>query len=284
MANRKILCGWSPRSTTASSRSACSSKLEEGTRRCCSSCRTTASSSTAPSTAAPRRETDYWEGMRVPGRGRGYLAKALQRNGHAVRRADAAHQHPRRSSRSRATRAAGEDKRRRRRSPTTWVTHDTVAPRDEMLINLNSDLFALGAAGVTSSSSTPSRSSRHRQGAKALAAEGHRHDGRSYEHHEESPQHHRQDEGLPVQRDKNPSSAPTRVRRRRECHSLYLLDDCRDAREAGEEVGQYQQEMVPSNFKGGRRRSPTLRSSTASGPRGATATTRRRRTITASAG
>ena len=211
-------------------------------------------------------KADYWEGgVRVPGfAAGGYLAKALQRNGQtpytSMQMLHITDIH------STLISVAGyhaaehsEDK------PldgvdhwATWVTHDTVAPRDEMLINLNSDLFAgSGAVRVGDYklivNPEPVESTIYAKVRKALAAEKGTvtMDGLTSIMKKVHADTIVKTKVYLFNVLKNPFERTDKeCDDVEECHSLYLLDDFAETREKLEKKwAEYQQEMVPSNFK-----------------------------------
>ena len=247
-------------------------------------------------------KADYWEGgVRVPGfAAGGYLAKALQRNGQtpytSMQMLHITDIHS--TLISVAGYHAGEHSEDKPLDGVdhwaTWVTHDTVAPRDEMLINLNSDLFAgSGAVRVGDYklivNPEPVESTIYAKVRKALAAEKGTvtMDGLTSIMKKVHADTIVKTKVYLFNVIKNPFERTDKeCDDVEECHSLYLLDDFAETREKLEEVGRVSAGDGPLQLQVGGRRpcSPTRRSSTASGRRGATATTRRRRTITASAG
>ena len=211
-------------------------------------------------------KADYWEGgVRVPGfAAGGYLAKALQRNGQtpytSMQMLHITDIHS--TLISVAGYHAGEHSEDKPLDGVdhwaTWVTHDTVAPRDEMLINLNSDLFAgSGAVRVGDYklivNPEPVESTIYAKVRKALAAEKGTvtMDGLTSIMKKVHADTIVKTKVYLFNVIKNPFERTDKeCDDVEECHSLYLLDDFAETREKLEKKwAEYQQEMVPSNFK-----------------------------------
>jgi arylsulfatase A-like enzyme len=209
-------------------------------------------------------KADYWEGgVRVPAfMAGGFIARAFERNGvtpyTSMQMTHITDIHA--SLLSVAGYSASSDDKDLDGIDhwSTWITHGTDAPRNEMLINLNSDLFAgSGAVRVGDYklivNPEPSESTIYAKVRKALAAQ--------------KGTVSKTDLSDILTKVHSDTIAKTKVylfnviknpfeRTDKECddveecHSLYLLDDFEDVRTSLEKKwAEYQQEMIPSNFK-----------------------------------